>query len=138
MQTLITEKISSRLDAMPGFMSRVLPVLEEIIPLEDERINVRLALEEAITNAIRHGNKMDAQLSVTIDIQKDAGDLIITVTDQGAGFDFNSLADPTHSENLMKTSGRGIFLIRQFMDRVEFSDCGRSITMVKSLRGTPP
>ena len=136
MQTLINEKISSRLDAMPGLMSRILAALENVVSSPEERINLRLALEEAITNAIRHGNKMDDRLSVEVRIEQNTSSLIVTVTDQGQGFDCNSLADPTRSENLLKTSGRGIFLIRQLMDRVEFLDCGRRIRMIKSLGGT--
>jgi serine/threonine-protein kinase RsbW len=134
MNAFIREKLSSKLDAVPVLMARVIDMLKETTFTEDERINVRLALEEAIANAIRHGNRMDAALTVEIIIEVNDTSFTATVRDQGQGFDVASLADPTAKENLMKTSGRGVFLMRQLMDSVDFFDGGRGIRMTKTLK----
>ena len=93
---------------------------------------IELALQEAVANAIRHGCRGDAtkqlQCSVNID---DAGEVMITVRDPGPGFDPNGVADPLAPENVLKPSGRGIFLINGLMDDVQFADGGREVRMRK-------
>lgn len=107
----------------------------ECLPLEEEEVfNIRLSLEEALINAIKHGNKLNPDIFVQVSAQKEGGSLVIKVTDLGRGFDFNNIADPTRPENLTKLNGRGIFLIKKLMDKVEFLDCGRTIKMVKFLK----
>jgi len=104
---------------------------------EDDFFSIRLSLEEALINAIRHGNKNNPDLSVEVDVEYAKDKLIMQVKNQGEGFDFQHLADPTQAENLDKLSGRGIFLIRNMMDNVEFTGQGRVIKMVKLLKGGP-
>ena len=70
-------------------------------------------------------------MSVEVSVETKDGSLVITVVDQGEGFDFKNIPDPTKGDNLQKVSGRGIFLIRNYIDKVEFSDCGRRIKMIK-------
>lgn len=96
---------------------------------------LRLAVNEAVTNAIVHGNKEDAskKVRVTADLQQDV--LQISVKDQGPGFDPSSLPDPLENENLLKESGRGIFLIKQYADEVTFAENGRKLTMQFNLKG---
>jgi serine/threonine-protein kinase RsbW len=93
---------------------------------------VELALQEALSNAIRHGCKSDpskqVQCCVTFD---DAGEIVIVVRDPGPGFDVKAVPDPLESANLLKPSGRGVFLINQLMDTVEYGDEGRQVVMRK-------
>lgn len=80
-----------------------------------------LAITEASTNAIIHGNKSDENKLVTIDVTKENGQLVIVVKDQGKGFDPELIPDPTESDNLLKDSGRGIYLMRVYMDDLRFN-----------------
>jgi anti-sigma regulatory factor (Ser/Thr protein kinase) len=97
---------------------------------EDDVIRVELALQEALANAVRHGCGNDptkqVQCSVTFDA---AGELVIVVRDPGPGFDVTAVPNPLASENRLKPSGRGVFLINQLMDTVEFTDHGRQVLM---------
>ena len=98
--------------------------------------SVRLSLEEALINAVRHGNLFDESKKVAVDYDINAERIEIRVTDEGKGFDCDKVPDPTADENLEKPSGRGVMLIRTFMDEVEYSDGGRCVRMVK-LRESP-
>jgi serine/threonine-protein kinase RsbW len=101
---------------------------------EEAAFAVEMAIREAVTNAVVHGNQEDESRQVEITFSRSAGELEIEVRDQGKGFDPGSVADPTHPENIMKTSGRGIFLIRSFMDDVQWTmrpDGGTTLRMVK-------
>ncbi len=93
--------------------------------------NVLISLTEAANNAIIHGNKCDAKKDVTIDYELDARgkNLTFIIKDQGPGFDYNNLPDPTEPENLEKTHGRGVFLMMQLADMVVFSDKGATVEM---------
>jgi anti-sigma regulatory factor (Ser/Thr protein kinase) len=99
---------------------------------EDELIKVDLALQEALANGIRHGCSGDpnkfVQCSVTFDT---AGELVIVVRDPGPGFDTAAVPNPLDAANVMKPSGRGVFLINQLMDEVAFADGGREVRMKK-------
>ena len=92
------------------------------------------ALREATANAIRHGNKQDPERSVTIDYRVNADEVKILVEDQGEGFDLESVPDPTDPGYLLRPSGRGIFYMRQFMTRVEFSRSPGGGTVVEMTR----
>ena len=117
---------------IPKVTDGVTQVLQEKGWPEQDVMAVELALQEAVANAIRHGCHGDAskelQCSVTCD---NDGEVVITVRDPGTGFDPASIANPLHPENLMKSSGRGIFLINGLMDEVQFADGGRELQMRK-------
>ena len=90
---------------------------------------VHLAMEESLVNAIRHGNRLDPAKRVSIQCRM-ALDLVrIEITDEGPGFDPNAIPDPTLPERLDVPGGRGLLLMRTFMSRVEFHDCGRRILL---------
>jgi len=129
---IISEKIPSKPEVLPQFASKVIDKIK-IYFRDEDIVNVRLSLEEALVNAMKHGNKMNPDLPVEVYVEVEDKKLVIKVRDQGEGFDFNKLPNPTLDENIKKTSGRGIFLIKNLMDRVEFFDCGRGIKMVKFL-----
>ena len=104
--------------------------------VEDDRYWLTIAVREAITNAVKHGNKMDPAKKVHVSFQLNEGDLIVRVEDQGEGFAVDSVPDPRLPENLLKDKGRGIYYIKTFMDDVRFdvnSSRGTTVTMVKKL-----
>lgn len=86
---------------------------------EQERHHIAMAVREITVNAITHGNRLDAGKKVTIDFSLSPQALVIDVRDEGQGFDFAHLPDPLAPDNLLRQSGRGIFLARAFMDEVE-------------------
>jgi serine/threonine-protein kinase RsbW len=92
---------------------------------------VKLALEEALINAIKHGNRLDKGKLVHIEADVTADKAVITVEDEGPGFDRRIVPDPTLEENLEKCSGRGILLMEAYMDSVEYSADGRRVKMTK-------
>jgi len=97
---------------------------------------IAMALREALANAIKHGNRQDPDKRVLVTIGSDNGTLAIEVGDEGAGFEPEEVADPLAAENQMKTSGRGIFYMRTFMDEVAFRRGpagGTLLTMKKRL-----
>jgi serine/threonine-protein kinase RsbW len=104
---------------------------------EDEVMQIAMAVREAAVNAVLHGNAYDPGKKVILDFERTAGDLVITIRDQGAGLDPNKIPDPLAPENLLKTSGRGIFLIRSFMDEVQIhpTQTGTEIKLVKHVHG---
>lgn len=91
--------------------------------------NIMVAVTEAVNNAIRHGNKFDKDKNVLLSLQVAQDKVKFEVEDQGEGFDFNNLMDPTAPENLENPGGRGIFLIRHLADEVEFSKDGRHVLL---------
>jgi len=98
---------------------------------EDHYGNILIALTEAVNNAINHGNRQNPQKQVDIEFFSN-GDksLHFVVKDQGEGFDYEHLPDPTDPANLEKISGRGVFLMRNLADEVEFRDNGATVEMV--------
>lgn len=105
---------------------------------EDEILQIAMAVREAAVNAVLHGNGYDPDKKVRLDFELRGHDLIITIRDQGKGLDLSKVPDPLAPENLLKTSGRGIFLIRSFMDAVEInpSQTGTEIKLIKHVHAT--
>jgi serine/threonine-protein kinase RsbW len=104
---------------------------------EDEVMQISMAVREAAVNAVLHGNAYDPDKKVKLDFERTGSDLVITIRDQGKGLDLARIPDPLAPENLLKTSGRGIFLIRSFMDEVQIhpSQTGTEIKLVKHVHG---
>ncbi len=94
---------------------------------EDAYGNVLIAVTEAVNNAIQHGNEENSNLFVDVAVGDKDTEFCFRIKDEGIGFDFNSLPDPTAPENLLKESGRGIFLMRNLADEVEFDGEGNSV-----------
>ena len=101
---------------------------------EDFYGNILVALTEAVNNAITHGNKLDASKSVDVSWMSENDKLKVLVSDQGTGFDYNNLPDPTNPENLEKPNGRGVFLMRNLADNIEFFDEGRTVQLEFNLK----
>lgn len=94
------------------------------------RFNLQVGVSEALANAMLYGNGRDPHKRVRIEARITAESITICVTDEGLGFDPAAIPDPTLPTNRRRAGGRGIFLIRKLMDRVEFNEQGNSITMV--------
>jgi CheY-like chemotaxis protein len=93
-------------------------------------MNLYLCLTEAIANAIDHGNKGDPDKEITIDAIINSDSIIINISDEGNGFNLNMVPDPTQDCNISKSRGRGIFLMRCYMDSVSYSNNGSKVTMI--------
>lgn len=93
------------------------------------RLNLRVGVAEALTNAMMYGNRRDPAKRVVLEAWCGPDQVRIKVTDEGRGFDPGAVPDPTLPDNRTRTCGRGVFLIRQLMDRVEYNDRGNSIEM---------
>ena len=105
-------------------------VCEEFHVKEDYYGELLIALTEAVNNAIVHGNKLDTSKQVTLTFEVlDATRLRFTIEDEGPGFDYDSLPDPTAPENIEKPHGRGVFLMRQLADGCLFEDGGRVVIL---------
>ncbi len=100
---------------------------------EGDRHRIAMAVREITVNAVMHGNGYDRGKKVTLEFTVSATDLIVHVRDQGTGFDVAELSDPLAPENLLRQSGRGIFLARAFMDEVDVrsSHNGTSVKLIK-------
>ena len=98
---------------------------------DESTFAIKLALEEALINAIKHGNKLDPKKTVTIKAKVTPKACEIEIEDQGPGFDRSSVPDPTLEENIEKCSGRGILLIEAYMDKAKCDNKGRRLKMVK-------
>lgn len=105
---------------------------------EDTRGGVSMAVREAMINAVLHGNAYDTAKRVNVSFEQKPDELIVIISDEGKGFIPEEVPDPLAPENLLKTSGRGIFLMRAFMDEVRFRKLnpGTEITMIKRLQGS--
>lgn len=91
--------------------------------------NIMIAVTESVNNAIVHGNQKDSNKNVTLKLQVDENVLNFIIIDEGNGFDYQNLPDPTSPENIEKPGGRGIFLMKHLCDEVSFQDQGRSVIL---------
>ena len=101
---------------------------------EDCLFAIRLALEEALSNAIKHGNKLDPEKTVSVKYSIGPEEVELVIRDQGAGFDLSGVPDPTSDEHLEDPNGRGIMLMRAYMDEVSYNTEGNEVRMVKRIR----
>ena len=103
---------------------------------EPDLFGIRLAVEEAIVNAIKHGNRSDPTKTVRIDYEVNREQVRVRIEDEGDGFDPAQVPDPTEPEFLERPCGRGLLLMRHYMSEVHFNDRGNSVEMVKR-KGDP-
>lgn len=103
---------------------------------EDDRDNIAIAVTEVANNAIMHGNKLDYQKTVTISFYEDENRLTIYIKDEGRGFNPKELGNPLDPSNILKETGRGIFILRSLMDDVQFhnNSTGTEVKIVKIIR----
>jgi len=105
-------------------------------PMDDDIYgNIMISVTEAVNNAIRHGSKMNPELSVSLSLSLDDQSLKFKIQDSGTGFDHHHLPDPTQPENIDKPTGRGIFLMKHLADEVQFLDEGRIVELSFYING---
>jgi serine/threonine-protein kinase RsbW len=129
-------RFPSRIESVDEAASAVAEIVKRTGMGEEAAFEIDLAVREAITNAMLHGNKFDETKMVDISVSYTSSVLEITVHDQGPGFNPAGVPDPTKEENLLKSSGRGIFFMRTFMDEVNWSirpQGGTTVRMIKRI-----
>ena len=124
-----TLAIPSDFEALGQVEMLVDSVCNELGVNEEFYGNVLIAVTEAVNNAIEHGNDQDHSAEVNVAVGNNPMEFCFNVKDQGNGFDFVNLPDPTAPENLMKENGRGIFLMKNLADEVVFEDGGSSVNI---------
>jgi serine/threonine-protein kinase RsbW len=123
--------IPSKLTELPTVQQAIIEPARKHGFGKDEIFAIRLALDEAVSNAIHHGNANDPDRRIIIEYQIDDQAVRIDITDEGCGFCRDTLPDPTREENLATPHGRGVMLIEAYMTEVRFNNCGNCISMVK-------
>ena len=110
----------------------ILSIMKELGYSQRDLFCMELATEEAMVNAIRHGNESDAEKKIQVEcaITRDMASIIIT--DEGGGFDPDGLPDPTADENLERPCGRGVMLMRKFMTSITYNEIGNQVTLIKN------
>ena len=133
--TRVTYTLESSLDSVDKVEQTAEQMARNAGIDEDEAFRLSMAVREAAVNAVLHGNAYDPGKRITASFEIAGGDLIIRISDQGEGLDPARLPDPLAPENLLRGSGRGIFLIRSFMDEVHFKQLhpGTELTLIKHL-----
>jgi serine/threonine-protein kinase RsbW len=131
----VHEKIEFELPSDLGLMNGVLEYLQERVCklglITPDRSNLFVALDEAFVNAVKHGNKNDPSKLLRITAELSPKEASFTVEDEGEGFDIREIPDPCDPANLFRTSGRGVLLIYNIMDEVEYNAQGNRVKMVK-------
>jgi len=128
-------KLSSTMDSVGEVEAAADQLATEAGLDEDQRFHIAMAVREAAINAVLHGNEYDPARQIEVSLENTGKDLMITIADQGRGFDPDKVPDPLAKENLLRGTGRGIFLIRSLMDEVHFRQLhpGTELTLVKHL-----
>jgi serine/threonine-protein kinase RsbW len=122
----------------PAEARRVQDAIEQLLESSaahtHDVFSIKLALEEALVNAIKHGNQLDKSKKVHISYRLHIDRFEIQITDEGPGFDPADVPDPTAIENLERPCGRGLMLMRHYMTEVTYNQCGNSVTMCRHFR----
>jgi serine/threonine-protein kinase RsbW len=123
--------VSSTPSAVVDVFNQIQPGLKANNFSEEDIFAVHLSLEEAFINAVKHGNKMEPSKAVKVDYAIEPDKIEICMTDEGDGFDPEVIPDPRYGDNLYKPAGRGMLLMRSFMDVLEYNKKGNSLRMIR-------
>ena len=118
-------QIASRMEGITEVEALINSLCEDFGVEETHYGEILIAMTEAVNNAIVHGNKLDSNKMVDIQVNVSGSELQFRIADEGPGFDFENIPDPTSPENIEKPNGRGVFLMRQLADACEFEELGR-------------
>ncbi len=133
MKTVVKEITSSRHNIKE--VEDVLLVINEDFKLPTEEYNkLMIVVTEVVMNAIVHGNKLDDSKVVKLTVNYNDKEMKIKINDEGNGFDFTNLPDPTTEENLLKNTGRGIFIVKSLIDDVEYKNTGKGSEIIITVR----
>lgn len=124
-------ELPSAISPMHSILDYLTKRVEKLGVVDANQSNLFVALDEAFVNAVKHGNKFNAQKLVRITAELSDKEASFTIEDEGEGFDVNAIPDPLDPENLFKTSGRGVLFIYNIMDEVTYNERGNRLTMVK-------
>lgn len=124
-------ELPSAISLMHIVLEYLLKRVEKLGVIKSEQSNLFVALDEAFVNAVKHGNKYDAEKLIRITAEVSKEEARFTIEDEGEGFDVHNIPDPLDPENLFKTSGRGVLFIYNIMDEVKYNERGNRLTMVK-------
>ena len=133
-ETTTELSLPSRIDTVATAAAAVVEFVGRLGISEEAAFGIDMAVREAVTNAVLHGNRQDEEKTVDISLKSSPDAVEISVHDQGPGFKPDEVPDPTAQENILKASGRGIFFMRTFMDEVNWSirpGGGTTVRMVK-------
>lgn len=122
-------KISSSIENLTLVEKLIEDVCEQMEISQDHFGNILIAVSEAVNNSIQHGNRNDSKKLVRISVKASESFILFTVTDEGNGFDFKNLPDPTLPENIENPNGRGIFLMKHLADLVSFNKGGSEVDL---------
>jgi serine/threonine-protein kinase RsbW len=133
----VSYTLDSTLDTVDSAEEKATRIATDLGFGDDEVMQISMAVREGAVNAVLHGNAYATDKKVTLAFERTNEDLVITIRDQGKGMDLSRIPNPLAPENLLKTSGRGIFLMRSFMDVVEIrpSQTGTELKMIKHVHG---
>lgn len=126
------KKLPSKKGAHLSLLEEILQELERLGWDGRDFFGIQMALEESLTNAIRHGNRLDESKEVLVECKLSGEQFWLRVTDEGSGFQPREVPDCTADENLECPGGRGLALIKAYMTRVEYNQCGNCVTMEKN------
>jgi len=124
-------EIASIPSEIEGICNKIIADMGNAKFSKDDVFAVHLALEEALINAVKHGNQMDPSKKVKVEYTINTNKIKITIEDEGRGFKPDEVPDPRLGENLYKYDGRGLLLIQSFMDQVEFNEYGNCLNMIR-------
>jgi serine/threonine-protein kinase RsbW len=127
-------ELESRIESIARAAEAAAQVVRRLGLDDQAAFGVDMAVREAVTNAVLHGNRQDETKKVNVIFRGSPAGLEITVRDRGVGFDLSSVPDPTDPQNLLKASGRGILFMRTFMDDVEYSRHPEGGTLVRMMK----
>ena len=131
--SIYTTSFESDLDESARVQNEIVAALEQRGVSMGDLADLHLALEEGLANAVKHGNKLDSSKQVLVECElSENGVFSITIQDEGEGFNPNDVPDCTLPENLDKPSGRGLMLMRAFMDDIRYNDIGNQLTIIKT------
>jgi serine/threonine-protein kinase RsbW len=128
--------LDSTLDSVDSAEELAMQVAEQAGVDEDDVHKIAMAVRESMVNAVVHGNRYNAHKKVRLSVSKGPQEFVVKIADEGDGFDYDNLPDPLAHENLLRHSGRGIFLIKAFMDDFQvrrLQPAGTEVTLVKHL-----
>ena len=126
---IFTHQLPSKIESL-GSVEQIIEDIKNIHGIPEELYgNILVAVTEAVNNGIRHGNNLDESLLLELAFEFSDSEFSFVIQDQGTGFDFQNVPDPTHPDNIEKPDGRGIFIMETLSDEVKFTENGSTVSI---------